>query len=152
MENDKTFARVASSLRNNDLCMAAFPRKTPRTNLHQRRTNKFANVQSTHQFPRRRGSVIIGKAASSKLRTVYPMRQRCIFVTRLAPETKKSDISSHIELYSGVKPTQVEKLQTKFNTYASFKITCDNPTHNAMMNVHAWPRNALVRDYYQSRS
>jgi hypothetical protein len=70
MENDKTFARVASSLRNSELCMAAFPRKTSRTNLHQRRPNKFTNVQSTHQFLRCLGGYIIEKAASSKLRTV----------------------------------------------------------------------------------
>ena len=65
----------------------------------------------------------------------------------------KRDLESNLLLLTGQKHiTTLEKLTTKFDNYASFKIFCQCDNTAVFMNTNIWPAGILVRWWRNRRN
>ena len=97
---------------------------------------------------------VIGKAKNSGLKTLnIASRQRIanVFVTRFDPSVTEEDIKEYLTKTLNL-DVQVEKVQTRFNTYASFHIVCQCAQPEIFMSSDLWPENTLVRWWRQPRN
>ncbi len=78
-------------------------------------------------------------------------RHTAVFLSRLDPDTKCDDIIEYARDNLKMSIT-CEKLQTKFDTYSSFKIdvTCIDPS--TLLNCDKWPAGVLIRKFYVKKS
>lgn len=115
-------------------------------------------LHSTTRTTTPRNQVVIGsgktsmrlKSAPNHHNQVSTQSRQCtgIFVTRLDPNSTVAKVGIHIRNATGVfvKP---EKLQTKYNTYASFYIRCDSKLRNSLMDATMWPSGTLVKQFFE---
>ena len=105
---------------------------------------------------------VVGRATSSKLKTVATQRDISIFVSRIHPSTDVSDMQDCISDILGVdysRKTECIKLQSKYeDLYSSFHI-CVKVNVMNFKNVldilyapESWPEGALVRRYFKPKN
>ena len=125
---------------------------------------KSGSLKSTNV--RRATKVTYGKAAISKLQTARIKKFVHLFVTRLDPDTTCDDVTNCVidsvseTLDNALNKDSIkcEKLQTKFDTYASFRVSAavDDSIKDAVINLlmsgDGWPVGVLVRRFYYSRN
>ena len=88
---------------------------------------------------------VVRKSKESGLRTVgVKLRKANVFATRFDPQVTESDVQNHLHRQLGLDIT-VEAVDTKYNTYASFHITCMCPEPAVFMSCDLWPDMAFVR-------
>ena len=90
---------------------------------------------------------IIGSGVSNSQLKASSGRFSSVFISRLSPDTSCEDIIKYANdsLKLSVK---CEKLKSKFDSYASFKIdvVCNNPA--MLYNPESWPSGILVRKFF----
>ena len=65
----------------------------------------------------------------------------------------KRDLEDHLRRTTGEHhEVNVEKLDTKYDSYSSFKITCICPNPDVFKNGEIWPRGILVRWWRKPRN
>jgi hypothetical protein len=115
---------------------------------------------------RRATKVAYGNAAVSKLQTARTKKLVHLFVTRLDPDTTCDDVTSCVidsvseSLNFSLNKDNIkcEQLKTKFNTYASFRVSAavDEPMKNSvidlLMSGNGWPVGVLVRRFFYNRN
>ncbi len=93
------------------------------------------------------------KIASARKRR--PLRLKDYFVTRLSPDTTEDDITNHILDVFKVSRADigVTKLVTKYDSYASFRITCSNLDDASLFyDESKWPEGTFVKRFHTNRS
>ena len=70
-----------------------------------------------------------------------------LFVTNLEPRTTTKQIEVYVKRESGYKVT-AEKLRTKFDSYSSFYIPCDQTTRRQLMDPFLWPAESKIKPFY----
>ncbi len=93
------------------------------------------------------------KIASAKKRR--PLRLKDYFVTRLSPDTTEGDITNHIiDVFEFSRADiSVTKLVTKYDSYASFRITCSNLEDASLFyDESKWPEGTFVKRFHTNRS
>ena len=70
-----------------------------------------------------------------------------IFVTSLHPKTSAQQLDTFVRRETGLKVTS-EKLQTRFESYSSFYIPCEQRLRNDLMDPYLWPAYCKVKPYY----
>ena len=97
--------------------------------------------------PQQRPKSTIGTGTRKKLRVVTVARHD-IFVTRLHPDTTVEDIIESVRDFIGDVPVTVTKLRTRHDSYASFRVSCQQLQHyQALLDPDAWDAGSLVRPY-----
>ncbi|XP_064596696.1 uncharacterized protein LOC135463368 [Liolophura sinensis] len=81
------------------------------------------------------------------LRTYPPVE---IFITRLEPTTTSNDVIQYVKDNSGVN-VECKRLDTKYDTYASFWIRVTGKVSNMLLRSSFWPDEVLVRKFYNRR-
>ena len=78
-----------------------------------------------------------------------PARRKAeLFLSRLDPLTTVEDILSHVKAYLKSNDVQCERLQTRYNSYVSFRVTVDNRFYKRMINADMWPEYVVFRRYF----
>ena len=97
---------------------------------------------------------VVGTSANdnNELTGVKPKQQNVpqstqMFITRLAPDTTVDKLELYLLNKLKVK-ADCYRLDTKYDTYASFKVTVRNKDFKSIMNSNAWPEHVLVRKFY----
>ena len=86
------------------------------------------------------------------LRGVVPMRRRAdFFISRLGPEATVEAVTAHLKAQLGTNDIECEKLETRYDTYASFKVSVDNSKYRRMREAGVWPDYVLCRRYFAPR-
>jgi len=135
---DRSFARVAAS--NTDAWHTVNRNRQTRPTPTERRSEQS---RKTNSVTKQRG--VVGNAKESGLRTVgVKLRKANVFATRFDPEVTENDVQDHLHRQLGLDIT-VEAVDTKYNTYASFHITCMCPEPAVFMSCDLWPDMAFVR-------
>ena len=117
---DRSFARVAAS--NTDDWHTVSRNRQTRPTPVERRSEQS---RKTNSVTKQRG--VVGNAKESELRTVgVKLRKENVYVTRFDPQVTETDVQNHLHRQHGLDIT-VEAVDTKYNTYASFHITCMCP-------------------------
>ena len=80
-----------------------------------------------------------------------------MFATRFEPGTNptniKQDLEYNIQKITGKQYTvQLEQLETKHQTYCSFKISCFCIDSEIFMDSRIWPENVLVKWFKERRT
>ena len=92
----------------------------------------------------------IGTGTRQRLRVV-PVVRHDIFVSRVHPDTTEADIKVCVRDAIGDAAATVTKLRTRHDTYASFRVSCQQRDHyDALLDPHAWDAGTLVREYVPS--
>ena len=87
----------------------------------------------------------MGKAKESGLRTVgVKLRKANVFATRFDPQVTETDMKNHLRGQLGLN-IEVEAVNTKYNTDASFYISCMCPEPSVFMFCELWPDMIFVR-------
>ena len=94
-------------------------------------------------------TVIIGTKRSSFLKGVSA--KSSLFITRLSPSTSSKDIESFVKENFNI-TIECQKLVTKYDSYASFKILLDTKYFDTLLNPSNWPEYVLVRKFFESKN
>jgi hypothetical protein len=108
---------------------------------------------------RNSNDMIIGRAKACGLKAVVHRRsnqnshvnQICtgLFITRINPRVTIRDLELHVLNTTGyrVKP---EKLPTKYDSYSSFYVRCNQVLRNVLFDASIWPEGSMVKSYYSN--
>jgi hypothetical protein len=117
----------------------------------------------------RRGktATIIGKATTqTKLKSARRMKHLDIFVSRLDPDTVKTEVEEDVKnviraddgLIADVSQVSCVQLKTKHDSYASFHVcillrdTSFNRAADILMSADIWPVGTLIRRFYSVKN
>jgi hypothetical protein len=104
--------------------------------------------------PRRKKAMVIGTGSSTALRGVnYTPRPSttAAFVTRLSPRTTEADMCDYVRSCFGI-DTQCEQLQTRYDSYASFKVVVNVKYVDKLLDPVMWPAGVMVRKFFVAKS
>ena len=109
--------------------------------------NRFSQEEKV--WPHRKKG-LVGTAKGSDLAVNKRNYQATVFATRYHPNDNildaKKDLESNLKKATDVvHEVKIEKLETRYDSYASFKITCICPNTAAFMNPDIWPESVLFR-------
>ena len=109
---------------------------------------------------RRHKDVIYGAGLSSEIRVATHRRDSKrevakqdhktvtgVFITRLDPRISPRKIQDYIKRETGIH-VNVEKLDTKYNTYSSFYVPADKQVRATLLNAWLWPEGAMLKPFY----
>jgi uncharacterized coiled-coil protein SlyX len=98
---------------------------------------------------RRRQNLVVGKAGQTGLSSKG--RFVSLFVSRLEPDIEAEKIQTYIKSKFNV-TFECEKLKTKYDSYASFKLQgfCVDPS--VFYKAENWPENILVRRFFSAKN
>ena len=71
----------------------------------------------------------------------------CVFITRLAPRSTPNQVASQIRDVTG-RDTRPEQLQTKYDSFCSFYIRCDERLKATLLAPTSWPTGVMVKPFY----
>lgn len=103
--------------------------------------------------PRKKKQMIVGKGQQSSIKAVKPIRTSSIFLTRCDSGTQESEVKKYLEDENSWDCT-VTKLNTRQNTYASFRvdITFTDKNPQEFLNPDCWPPETYIRKYHRERN
>ena len=111
----------------------------------------FITQVSRNQRRRNQKAAFTGRKTGTSLRSVPQVKKINLFVTRLEPNLSEDVLMSFAkDLIND--DCSVEKLETRFPSYSSFKVTCDAKYKTAIMNPDEWPEGILIREYVGRRA
>ena len=90
---------------------------------------------------------ITGNVKDSGLQTVpkqVRIRVASIFATRFGPNVTSIDLEGYLRGKLNL-DLKVERVATRYNTYASFHVTCECPDPSVFMTDDLWPESTFVR-------
>ena len=111
----------------------------------------FQLVDLRRRKRKKRPDVVIGRKLESRLGTCDRANKCSVFVSRLSPNAKISDINDFCKTMLG-EDCSVEKLPTRYQTYSSFKITCSRMMKNKIFNPDNWEAGIIIRPFYDHPS
>lgn len=90
------------------------------------------------------GTKLISSDKSCSIKTVE--RQSWLFVSRVHPDVGKDEVMTFLS-GNGVESANCEKLETKFNSYSSFKIGIPFDKLDLVLSPDFWPSGVLIRKF-----
>ena len=117
----------------------------------------FTNNPNGNSFNKPTNYTNRGTNASSSLSVGQHPHWAKVFATRyrrgIDPATIKKDLEYHLQKATGKQYTlQVEEVETRFNTYSSFKISCFCVNSMVFMDSQIWPENILFKWWKERRN
>ena len=97
---------------------------------------------------------VVGTSKSSSLKTIKKIvrsRTANVFATRFDPETTAEQLKSYLDDHLNV-DAKVQKVETRFDSYASFHIECICPDPEKFMDENVWPSDVFVRWWKNKRT
>ena len=112
---------------------------------HENRTTTAQ--QNRRQTTGTRPLPTTGTKSGITLRSVPQIRKTSVFVSRLSPEVTSEDLKNFVNRIIDDDCT-IEKLPTKFETYASFSVTCDFRHKEKILDPGEWEEGLIIRNFY----
>ena len=102
--------------------------------------------------PTSKTPIILGKGKASPLTAVRSAKRFSLFVSRLAPDTNPTLLEEHVKIQLGAKDVTSVRLDTKFDTYASFRVDILDPVEHNILAPDLWGEGLIVRRFFMKRS
>ena len=94
----------------------------------------------------------MGRKTGTRIK-VAPKVNKCkIFVSRLDPEFPLEELHEFVHELTGNASCEIEKLKSRFPTYASYVITCDKCYEKTLLDPDEWEEGVIIRPFYLKRS
>jgi hypothetical protein len=124
------------------------PQKTAAANVNHPLSTSGKEWETVVRKKPKSRPMTIGTAESNEIKTVPAIKVSSVFVTRCDPNTKTEDLHSFLSKKTW-RINLVEKLKTKFETYASFRIDIVriDMTESELLKPEHWPTNLLVKRF-----
>ena len=130
----------------------AGPREPSWTTVARRnRPEKRERAPATRQQTKGKPKGITGSAKGSGLKSTGQKRFASVFATRFEPHVTDTDIAHYLSRRLDVK-VAVEAVDTKYDTYSSFHITCECADPAIFMEPSLWPEDIFVRWWRSPRN
>ena len=119
---------------------------------------KYEKDHSRNDPQRKHNGLITGSNRNSHLSVTPSTHWAYVFATGYSTRTRevdvKLDIEENLRRKMGGKITyvQVEKVQTRYDTYRSFRISCRLANSKILMDSALWPENVKVKWYRHNRN
>lgn len=98
---------------------------------------------------RRRVKPSSGTAKPDKVNAAPPpVRHMALFVSRLDPETSVNDIEALIEPFLEGRTPVCSKMKTRFPSYSSFHLACDEAVFAALNKPEVWPEGSIFHQFF----
>ena len=123
---------------------------------HQGNNNKLKVVAPREtRASHVKDQVIIGHGQSTRLRAssrtqgnITKERKAVgIFITRLHPRPSATTVDAHVRDETGC-IVKCERLVTKYDTYSSFCVRCNDSIAQKLLDPTIWPKGAMVKRYF----
>lgn len=116
------------------------------------RVNSPMNVTEDGFVPwksRRQAKASSGTSKNCKVKSV-PRKalSKALFVSRLDPDTSVTEVLDIIKPVLKAKIASCAKLRTKYTSYASFHISVEDETFEALNNPEVWPEGCLFHQFF----
>ena len=115
------------------------------------------NSLGVNRQPLKKPAVIGTAKGSSSLASKKKNFQAAVFATRYLPNVDMQEVKNDLEL--NLKSVtgddhniKIEKIDTKYSSYTSFKITCVCSNTAVFMNQDIWPEGVLVKWWRSPRN
>jgi len=135
-----------SNIKNQDQLAAVQHRHAPeRAHIHQGHPPQQSYRDSTVHGT---GSAPGLHAVKQQLPITNPANRTCtgVFVTRLLPQTTAKNVETYVRTETGLN-IKAERLPTKYNTYSSFYIRCEDNIRSSLLDRYLWPKGALAKPF-----
>jgi len=94
--------------------------------------------------------MVLGKGKSSTVKGIKPVKIFSLFLTRCPPETTVDEIKSYSEITNKWTISEVVKLKTRRNFYASFRVDVRLIDDSVdLMSPEYWPVDTYVRKFHR---
>lgn len=98
---------------------------------------------------RRRAKPSTGTAKSDTVQAVArPQRRMALFVSRLRPDTSVADVQALVEPFLDGKSIVCSKMVTRFPSYSSFHLSCDQAVFDAINKPEVWPEGSIFHPFF----
>ena len=126
-------------------------------NTHDYHNSHRDNPGLPRQQSRAKSNAIKGSNSNSALAVAPRPHLAKVFASGFSPGTNPNNIKKDLEenifkLTGKSYAIKIEKLQTRFDTYSSFKISCHCTDSNIFMNSQIWPANVLIKWFKERRT
>ena len=108
---------------------------------------EFQLVKKRHRRTPRKSKPVIGQNPAIRLGTCVRAKFCEIFVSRLGSDVSNHAVKIFVMSMLG-ENVDVERLETKYNTYSSFKIRCSIRVRNKVLDPKNWDAGVLIRPFY----
>ena len=145
-------------MRNKSYKQSSFDQHRSATNnTHGYQNNYRDNQRGPHHLSRTKPNTIKGSNSNSSLAVAPRPHLAKVFASGFTPGTNpdniKKDLEENIQKITGKQyAVQIETLNTRFDTYSSFKISCYCIDSNIFMNSQIWPANVLIKWFKERRT
>ena len=109
----------------------------------------FTKVQSRRKRSRKRSNAVVGRKTVACLGTRARASKFDLFVSRLGPNVTAAAVQEFCQAIL-CEDCEVSKLKTKYDSYSSFKVTCNMWKRAEILNPDSWETGVLIRPFYTS--
>ena len=110
--------------------------------------NGWTTVHRNRPPRRRRDNTVTGTKSGNELGAIPKLKKCSIFVSRLNPSVSVAKILEFVKQIIDNSECHVEKLNTKFDTYASFYVSCEDKFKEKLLDPVMWESGILVKPFY----
>ena len=91
-----------------------------------------------------------GKGASGTLKAAQ--KPVVLFISRVDTDTTEEEVEKFANIHFEKTEIHCERLKTRYNFYASFKVTLQGVQTEAALSSHIWPSGILVKKFFYGRT
>ena len=112
--------------------------------------NLIQNDWNTVKRPKPKNKPKIGKKFNASLKVVKNYHKPAeVFVSRFHPDTSEQEVQEYVcSQFSDASDITCEKLKTKWDSYASFKISMTGISFKDSLDIENWPEGIFVKRFY----
>lgn len=120
----------------------------PQTREEVQRETDDSTWRTVQQRKRRRNrNEVTGNRAGSELGVVTRVKKCAIFVSRLGPQITAEKVKAFVDQIIS-NSCEVEKLNTRYDSYSSFRITCEEKYNDKVLDPDMWEEGVLIRKFF----
>ena len=107
-----------------------------------------AGVQQPRPAPKK---VVIGSRTTGPIKAVAAVKRLSVFMSRLPPGTGEDAVTTYVKEQTGADDVTASKLQTRYDSYESYRLDILNPTCEDVMDPNLWAQGLVVRRFFTRR-
>ena len=111
-----------------------------------------SNPSTGHRQVRSTGNrAVIGSRKTGPIKAVAAVRRLSVFMSRLPPGTGEEAVRAYVKEQTGADDVTASKLQTKFDSYESYRLDIMNPSCDDVLDPELWAQGLVVRRFFTRR-
>ena len=94
---------------------------------------------------------MIGSGRAGQIKAVAALKRLSLFMSRLPPGTGEDAIKEYVKDQTGAQDVILIKLQTKYDSYESYRLDIVNPSCGDIFDPDLWAEGLVVRRFFTRR-